>query len=204
VRYNGNGAIRARDVKPALLLEFNAVIEDETVEVKTGLIGTYNVENVLAACAAGILFGISRHDILDAIADYRPAGHRSQLIDTGRNHVIMDSYNANPSSLTAALNEFIDLDKNEKMAILGEMAEVGTSVNYEHEAVLAMLKEGDPGIEVICVGGAFRNPAIKAGIKHISNTDKLTGYLRANPVSGRFILVKGSRVNRMEKLLDYL
>lgn len=204
IRYNGSGSIRSLNVMNSRLLEFHAVLDDETVTIRTNLIGGYNIENVLAACTVGRLFEVSTPDIIQALSEYQPAGHRSQLIDTGRNRIFMDSYNANPSSMAAALNEFLTLDGN-KMLILGEMAEVGATAAEEHEAVLTLIEEGDIACsDVICVGESFRMPAGKYGFIHFSETGELAAYLEAHPVNGKFILIKGSRVNRLEKLLPYL
>jgi len=204
VYYNGKHGIYPGNIRDSLLLEFEAFISGKPVTIKTNLIGKYNIENVLAAFMVGISFGVSESSALRAIAEYKPSGHRSQLINTSRNRLFMDSYNANPSSMAVAIKEFLSANEKGKLMILGEMAEVGPSSADEHEEVVSMLQANGLKEEVIFVGKAFKSPAKNAGFMHFDTTDHLCSYFSKNPLNGKFILVKGSRINKLEKLLNYL
>jgi UDP-N-acetylmuramoyl-tripeptide--D-alanyl-D-alanine ligase len=146
---------------------------------------------------------MSPKQIVDAIAEYQPSNNRSQLIHTGKNTVIMDAYNANPSSMSAAINEFLRIDGLNKMLILGEMREVGDSSLQEHENLIESLKK--QGVRnVICMGEAFKHAAREAGFSYVENIDNLLNMLRTDPVQGNIVFVKGSRSNRLEKIIPLL
>ena len=109
--------------------------------VRTQLVGAYNATNVLAALAVGEYFGVDRHDAIDAIAEFVPTNNRSQMVRTERNTLIVDAYNANPSSMRAALDNFRLVEANAKLALLGDMRELGAESQAEHEKVIRQLRE---------------------------------------------------------------
>ena len=115
----------------------------------------------------------------------------------------MDAYNANPSSMTASIAEFLKFEGKNKLLILGEMREVGDSSIREHESIIANLKE--LGVNnVICMGKAFENAALNAGYKHAGTLDQLTQLLTKDPPSESLVLIKCSRSNRLEKIIPLL
>lgn len=174
-------------------------------EVHTRLVGAYNANNVLAALCVGEYFGVPRKDAIAAIEAYTPANNRSQMSRTERNTLIEDMYNANPSSMDAALSNFAALNAESKLALLGDMRELGDDSVTEHEKVLRKLQEC--GIPAFLVGEEFRKALNNTGIAvkgWFENSEALASHLEANPVIGSVVLIKGSRGIRMEKVLPTL
>ncbi|MBO4595852.1 MAG: UDP-N-acetylmuramoyl-tripeptide--D-alanyl-D-alanine ligase [Bacteroidales bacterium] len=173
-------------------------------EIHTSLVGAYNATNVLAALAVGRYFGVSEADAVVAIEAYTPANQRSQMQKTGRNTLIVDAYNANPSSMAVALDNLAAVQAPRKLALLGEMRELGAESAVEHQAVVRRLLDG--GLEALLVGEEFIKAARECGaaFRCFATSDDLAAWLAANPVSGATILVKGSRGTRMEKVLPSL
>ena len=108
-------------------------------KVQTQLIGSYNIDNLLAAIAVGINFGVDRKKICAALENYTPSNNRSQMTVTEKNHLVVDAYNANPTSMQAALDNFRRMEVPHKMAILGQMGELGTESDAEHRQLVADL-----------------------------------------------------------------
>lgn len=167
--------------------------------LETHLVGAYNATNVLAALKIGWFFGVHEADAFKAVENYVPSNNRSQLVRTERNTLIVDAYNANPSSMKVALDN-LSLCEGRKVALLGDMRELGADSSAEHAKVVARLK----GTEAILVGSEFKKAAEGTGIPVFDTSDALADWLRANPLSGCTILVKGSRGTRMEKVIDAL
>lgn len=176
--------------------------------VKTSLIGAYNLNNALAAISVGMRFGVSEADASKAIEEYVPSNNRSQLTVTDHNRLVVDAYNANPSSMRAALENFGLMEADSKVLILGDMRELGDSSAQAHHDILSMVLAG--GFEsVYLVGGefasAFRAMGCAAGnVMLFDNVEQLQEQLQANPVEGRTILVKGSNSTRLTTLLPLL
>jgi len=176
-------------------------------EVTTRLIGGYNLPNAAAAVAIGRHFGVPDGRIATALADYTPSNNRSQFMDTGRNHVVLDAYNANPSSMKAALEHFAGMPgERPKLAVLGGMKELGADSTREHRAVVALVRS--LGLQAVFVGPEFaalvRTEAdAKDLIVHPDVSAALHAFTR-NPVEGRLILVKGSRGTKLEGLVPAL
>lgn len=168
-------------------------------EVKTNLVGAYNANNVLAALKIGWFFGVHEADAIKAIEAYVPSNNRSQLVRTGRNILIVDAYNANPSSMAVALDN-LALCEGRKVALLGDMRELGADSAAEHKKIVDRLK----GTEAILVGTEFKKAAEGTGIPVFDTSDALAGWLKDNPVEGYTILVKGSRGIQMEKVIPAL
>jgi UDP-N-acetylmuramoyl-tripeptide--D-alanyl-D-alanine ligase len=203
VRYNGNKGLEVKSIRSNPYLTLRIGWGKEILEINTRLLGGYNAENVVAAFCVGLHLGISTPAILRAIQDYQPRNSRSQLMDTGKNKIFLDAYNANPSSMFAAVNEFLLLEEPKKLLILGEMRELGDFSRQEHENIMNYLIQ--QGVEdVICVGQAFEQAALQAGYKYIETTDQLYAWLSEHPITGYFVFIKGSRSNRLEKLLPLL
>ena len=162
----------------------------------TNLVGTYNAENVSAALCVGEHFGISREQGLEAVRQYVPTNNRSQQMQTANNQLIVDAYNANPTSMQAAINAF----KGDTY-ILGAMRELGDYTHLEHQNVVNMLAERKADW-VFLVGKEYRLTTSPYPI--FDTVEELHAYLEANPLTGKTILLKGSRSTKMEKLLDIL
>ena len=167
-----------------------------TMPSDTRLVGGYNAENVSAAICVGRYFGVSEEAALAAIRAYIPSNNRSQLMQTGRNTVVVDAYNANPTSMTAAINAF-----KGNCFILGAMRELGDYSHLEHQNIVNMLLERKAD-RVLLVGEEYK--ATTAPYPIFNNVDDLCAYLRTEPLSGYTILLKGSRSNQLEKVIPFL
>ena len=172
--------------------------------VATRLVGAYNADNVLASIAIGDYFGVPRKDAVEAIAAFVPDNIRSQMVRTNRNTLIVDAYNANPSSMKAALDNFEAVHADRKLALLGDMKELGDESAAEHLKVVDRLLAS--GADAMLVGPEFRSAAAAcgAGFPCFDSSDELAASLRENPVSAALILVKGSRSTGMEKVIPEL
>ncbi len=182
------------------------------VLVQTSLVGSYNADNVMAAIAVGRHFGISLKEAALAIEAYVPSNNRSQMMRTEKNRLIVDAYNANPTSMTAALDNFASVSAPSKVALLGDMLELGTESVAEHVAIAK--KALSLGLSKVCFVGAEFGKALQIIKKeqeelcdaamHFDSSDSLKSYLDANPLEDALVLVKGSRGTRMEKTIQSL
>lgn len=177
--------------------------------VSTNLVGSYNADNVMAALAVGQHFGVSFEDAVAAIEAYVPANKRSQMTKTDRNTLIVDAYNANPTSMAAALENFSNVAAECKVALLGDMLELGEESVTEHVAVIK--SACSRGLCKVCfVGKEFQKasaevePELLAVARFFATSDELAAYLSAEPLSGATILIKGSRGTRMENVIPAL
>ena len=173
--------------------------------VCTNLVGAYNATNVLAALAVGEYFGVSRSDALDAIREFVPDNNRSQMVRTASNTLIVDAYNANPSSMRAALDNFRHVEARHKLALLGDMRELGDESLTEHVKILRMLRMYE--IPACLVGDEFHRAIDLVGAGSelwFPDSVALADHLSAHPVHDSVVLVKGSRGIQMEKVLDRL
>ncbi|MBN1990540.1 MAG: UDP-N-acetylmuramoyl-tripeptide--D-alanyl-D-alanine ligase [Bacteroidales bacterium] len=174
----------------------------EKVTIHTSLVGAYNMENVLAAIRVALYFNVDVALISSALEGYKPSNSRSQLLKTKSNTVIVDAYNANPTSMEAALRNFGKLPCSKKVVILGEMLELGDYSVAEHQRILSIAQ--DLGCdETILVGEGFREHAVSNNT-FFNNVDECFCYLAQRPITGAYILVKGSRGVRLEKVLELL
>ena len=167
--------------------------------LNTHLVGAYNALNMLAALKIGWLFGVPESDARAAVEAYEPSNNRSQLMKTGCNTVIVDAYNANPSSMAVALDN-LALNSGRKVALLGDMRELGADSAAEHRKIVERLQ----GLEAFLVGEEFTRAAAGTGIRTFATSDDLAAWLRENPLQGCTVLVKGSRGTRMEKVIPSL
>ena len=177
--------------------------------VSTNLVGSYNADNVMAALAVGQHFGVSFEDAVAAIEAYVPANKRSQMTKTERNTLIVDAYNANPTSMAAALENFSNVAAECKVALLGDMLELGDESVAEHVAVIKSACSRGLA-HVYFVGKEFQKasaevaPEVLAVARFFATSDELAAYLSAEPLSGATILIKGSRGTRMENVIPAL
>jgi UDP-N-acetylmuramoyl-tripeptide--D-alanyl-D-alanine ligase len=158
---------------------------------------------VMAAVCIGQFMDVPMEKIVKTITAYQPGNSRSQAIDTGRNHVIVDSYNANPSSMKAALENFSKLKADYKMVILGDMFELGEYSEKEHRVIVQLVE--DLGFDkVIFAGNEFMNAAGGSSFACFKSSTEVSEWLKANPIEGYTILLKGSRGSRMENVIEAL
>ncbi len=167
-----------------------------TMPEGTHLVGGYNAENVSAALCVGEYFGVSREAGLAAIRAYVPSNNRSQLMQTKKNTVVVDAYNANPTSMTAAINAF-----KGNCYILGAMRELGEYSHLEHQNIVNMLLERKAE-KVLLVGEEYQETTAPYPV--FANVETLCEYLQREPLSGYTVLLKGSRSNQLEKVIPYL
>jgi UDP-N-acetylmuramoyl-tripeptide--D-alanyl-D-alanine ligase len=174
---------------------------DEAPSVYTSLIGKYNFENLLAAACIGDYFEIEEDLINQALQEYEPDNNRSQVIFSGSNKLIMDAYNANPTSMEAALLNFAQQVENNKIVVLGKMMELGEASIESHIAIgnLALSLGFD---KVYFVGDGYKNAGITGGEAHFETTEKAIDWFRIHPVQHASILIKGSRTNQLERLKE--
>ncbi|MBN2697375.1 MAG: UDP-N-acetylmuramoyl-tripeptide--D-alanyl-D-alanine ligase [Bacteroidales bacterium] len=175
----------------------------ETV-VKTKLVGAYNLENIIPAVAIGSHFGISARDIFAAIESYVPEIKRSQLIEGKRNRVILDAYNANPTSMRKSISDFNDYGPGKKLVILGDMYEMGDAEQAEHRDLIEWIH--DLGIDkALFVGNAFMNALREyPGYRYFPDVRSCIDYLDGEKLTGYYILIKGSRKMTLESLSGHL
>ena len=179
---------------PYLSVEWNGK------KIDTQLVGDYNFENVMAAICVGTYFKVATDAIVDALSHYCPTNNRSQVIETGKNRVVMDAYNANPTSMSHSIKNFRNICKTDNLLILGDMRELGSESEKEHKTIIELLKELKFK-NVYLVGPEFSK---FSEYSSFNNVDDLAQYLTAHPVSGFDILVKGSNSIRLNKIIDSL
>jgi UDP-N-acetylmuramoyl-tripeptide--D-alanyl-D-alanine ligase len=202
VKY-GKAVMGAKTVMDNSLLGFSTVEPD--LFVKTSLVGEYNLNNALAAIAVGKYFDVSEADIVAALTRYKPTANRSQLIKTATNTVIMDAYNANPSSMEAAIGNFAKLEVENKMLILGDMLELGDDSLAEHRRITEIVKK--QGLwkagKVILIGNIFSRLKDDAAVCFPSKSEAVE-YIAKQNINSHLILLKGSRGIGLETLLKEL
>ncbi len=172
--------------------------------VASHLVGAYNATNILAALAVGEYFGVPRADAIAAIAEFIPDNNRSQMVRTTANTLIVDAYNANPSSMRAALENFGHVEAAHKLALLGDMRELGAESVEEHKKIVRQLRE--TGIPACLVGEEFQKALndLHEDFPWFSSSEALTEHLAKNPVQDTVILIKGSHSISMEKVIPSL
>jgi UDP-N-acetylmuramoyl-tripeptide--D-alanyl-D-alanine ligase len=167
-------------------------------QIDTQLVGAYNSPNVMAAVAVGLHFGVPPTTINKAIATYTPSNNRSQVIKQGSNTIIMDAYNANPSSMRAAIENFAGIHADKKVLLLGAMMELGTDSVKEHQALVDLLLLTD-WHAVVLVGGDF-NKTVHPYL-YLENATTAATWLQQQQFTDTYLLIKGSRSMGMEKVI---
>lgn len=172
--------------------------------IKTHLVGGYNFDNAMAASAIGVFFGIDPLQIQAAIENYQPSNLRSQLIRSGKNTIILDAYNANPSSMQVSVSNFKDMPGEHKIIVLGEMRELGTESAKAHEDLLQLALTGNFD-QIFLIGNNFEHCADKSNfITWFPDTEALITELKQHALTDAFIFIKGSRGNRLERIVEFL
>ena len=193
-----NGRITGNS--PYLTFEWKAGKDGETYQVQTQLIGEYNFPNALAAITIGLFFGVEAAKINEALAGYTPQNNRSQLKKTNDNTLIIDAYNANPTSMMAALQNFRNMEVPHKMLLLGDMRELGAESAAEHQKIADYIKECDFE-EVWLVGEQFA--AAEPSFKTYPNVQEVIKELETNKPKGYTILIKGSNGIKLSSTVDH-
>ncbi len=181
----------------------NVLWIDHTLKIRTNLIGKYNYENIMAAIAIGAHFSISPNEIQAALEDYTPANNRSQIVRTERNTLIMDAYNANPSSVEVALENLISMESDDKFFILGDMLELGEDSHEEHQNIYSMAVENK--LNGVFIGKEYM--AIfkpREGFFCYENTAIAQEKIPGLSLKDKLILLKGSRGIKLEVLRPLL
>jgi len=195
----GTDLIVSESVNEKMCLSVHADYEGHYYEFHTNLFGSYNISNVRAAMAVGLFFGVPVNEVIDAVSEYNPANNRSQVLKTARNTLICDSYNANPSSMMKALSAFSEIKAEKKMVILGDMLELGTQSEAEHNEIVKFL-DGLANTEVCLVGPIFASLAKNDKIASCKNSEEARDLMKKTSPGGYVILVKGSRGMMLEKI----
>ena len=199
--------IRGEVVSCAPFLKFrwreqdhDAGYTSEWMEVQTHLIGAYNLDNMLAAITVGYVNNIPFEQINHALANYVPTNNRSQLTETEKNHLIVDAYNANPTSMKAAIDNFQLMEVSPKMAILGMMGELGDVSQEEHQKVVAQLQQA--GFDEVWLVGAEFQKAVNgpSPFRTFANVEEVKAEMAQNQPQGRYILIKGSNSTHLYEL----
>lgn len=175
-------------------------LQYENTKAISKLTGDYNFTNLCAAASLGLHFGIDFQKIKHAIENYIPTNMRSQVVKKDNKTLVLDTYNANPSSMIASLNNFITFEGS-KTIIIGDMLELGEESEFEHQNIINLAKELNFN-EIITVGKQFKNVNISS--KSFENTLELIEYLKLNKINTSNILLKGSRGIALEKAIDFI
>ena len=177
--------------------------EKGVLYLNTNLIGDFNFENILAAACIGNYFEVDPLKIQNALKEYQPQNNRSQLIKRGNIKIILDAYNANPTSMQASIKSFLANNENNNYLILGDMLELGEYSKDEHLTIINILNNSNVK-DVFLVGSIFSKIGNKSNLKTFQNVTELNSFLQKNPIKNGNILIKGSRGLELEKALEYL
>lgn len=185
------------ECNPFLKFEWNGGV------VQTRLIGSYNLDNALAAACIGTYFEVPSNDICDALAEYTPSNNRSQLTITKDNKLVVDAYNANPTSMKAALDNFRLIQADHKMCILGQMGELGDVSEEEHQKVIDLIGAGDFE-QVWLVGDNFAKTRHPVNYRLFANVEEVKTAISTQKPQGFLILIKGSNSNKLVQTVELL
>ena len=198
-----NSIVTGRVLASNQFIKLAINIEGETNEIETHLIGNYNFENILASASIGNYFNIEKDDIISAIEEYIPENNRSQFLKTKNNNLILDAYNANPTSVEAALKNFIALNLQNKCVILGDMLELGAETENEHRNIVDFTNNQNFET-IILVGNIYSSLQVPGHIFQFENIDELKKWISKNNLHNANILIKGSRGIQLEKIVELL
>lgn len=198
-RLNCGGVITKRF--PALGIRVtNPLNEEPAFDIDTKLYGQYNFANVMAAVCIGQYFNVSLDDIQKGIQAYEPENNRSQIIKEDNKAIILDAYNANPSSMEMALKDFVELGSSCKVAILGDMFELGEYSKQEHQRIINQVNQA--GLKGVFVGSQFANLKDDSNHLFFDEVDKAKQWFKNNDLTNCWILIKGSRGMEMETIIQ--
>ncbi|MEO8517029.1 MAG: UDP-N-acetylmuramoyl-tripeptide--D-alanyl-D-alanine ligase [Flavobacterium sp.] len=193
-----NVNISSISANPFVSISYNKII------IKTHLIGLYNANNLNAALTIGTFFKVQDAGIKEALEGYIPENNRSQLLTKGSNQIILDAYNANPSSMAVAIQNFVQLENSNKILILGDMFELGEESQKEHQAIVESLL-GENEITCYFIGKDFYfNKMARKNYNFYQNFDEFSNFLKGKSIDNSTILIKGSRGMALERTLNFL
>ncbi|MBL7701896.1 MAG: UDP-N-acetylmuramoyl-tripeptide--D-alanyl-D-alanine ligase [Ferruginibacter sp.] len=181
------------------LLEVSITAGADLPSIKTNLVGEYNLPNILLAVAIGKYFKVPDEKIKSALENYLPSNSRSQLIEKDGNKIILDAYNANPTSMKAAIENFVSMDGTDKVLMLGGMMELGSESMKEHQALVGLI-EKYKWKNVVLVGGDFNN--VKHSYLYFEKSGQAKEWFKEQDFNHVAVLIKGSRSTQMEKVLE--
>ena len=184
-------------------MHFYFEVGDNVYNTHSHLLGAYNFDNAMAAVAVGLHFGVEPWDIKEAIEAYTPANQRSQWKETANNNLYLDCYNANPSSMAAALRAFSDIKAPHKAAIIGAMRELGITSLEEHQRLVDTLDKSHLDY-CLLIGPEFDGISLTNNTKHVNTTEEAITLLKEWGPKGYTILIKGSNSNRLWTLEEFL
>lgn len=174
------------------------------IKLKSNLIGLYNANNINAAIVIGKYFKVSNEEIKEAIESYIPENNRSQMLVKNSNEIILDAYNANPSSMEVAIKNFLQLDKQNKIAILGDMFELGEESLEEHKQIVSLL-QNESDVKTYFIGsGFYANKFDSEFVSFFETFDIFSAFIKDKNLQNKMILIKGSRGMALERTLEFL
>ena len=197
--FNADAEYRGEIVRNSIFAAFNFEHHNTRTLIQSQLFGEYNAKNMLAAATIGSYFGVPDEQIKQAIEEYSPTNNRSQLTKTARNTLILDAYNANPTSMRAAIEEFGKVEYGAKTLILGEMFELGSDAGKEHTAIINLID--NLNFTSVFLVGNWHN---STRYNHFATAQELKNYLSENPLNDNCILIKGSRGVKLETVVGDL
>lgn len=198
---SGNYSGIIKNSVPAL--ELKVLIDNNSFALKTNMFGAYNFENVLAAISIGSYFNVETKTIIETIEGFKPYDNRSQVVKTVVNTLICDAYNANPTSMKMAIDNFLLMNSVKKVLILGDMFELGENSEKEHIKLVKYVKDKSFS-RIILIGKFFSAVNQTLQIPAFIDVDSFVKWLDKNPIKSSYILIKGSRGMKLEKVIDYL
>jgi UDP-N-acetylmuramoyl-tripeptide--D-alanyl-D-alanine ligase len=196
---NSTGDLQATAATVNGFLQVNFTKGSPIQSIQTQLVGEYNLPNILAAVSIGLYFKVPANKIKDAIENYAPSNSRSQLLKWNGNDIILDAYNANPSSMQLAIENFAKLNADHKVVCIGGMKELGSTSIEEHQQLILLL-EKHQWEQVVLVGGDFEH--CKHAYTYFPDALEAKQWLKEKAFKQRTILIKGSRGIKMEQVLD--
>lgn len=204
ILYGGRSGNYSGIIKSSVpTLELKVLIDNNSFALKTNMFGAYNCENVLAAISIGSYFNVEIKTIIDSIESFEPYDNRSQIVNTTINTLICDAYNANPTSMKLAIDDFLLMNSVKKVLILGDMFELGENSEKEHVKLIKYVKDKSFS-RIILIGKNFSAVNQTLQILAFIDVDSFVKWLDKNPVKSSYILIKGSRGMKLERIIDYL